>query len=144
MMKMTRPRTAKGNSIQLETLWTLQIKRMWTDEDESSQTDNNNQNFENKHQNFTQWKKEITPFGSLIKGLWANWWLAHWPRDFAQLIIIPLPHSDRKKPPPRGVSLFTMFPHQEAWVRGLPSKNLHQVLRGGSSYSRFLMRGNSK
>jgi len=37
-----------------------------------------------------------------------------------------------------------MFLHQEPWVRGPPSKNLYQVLRGGSSYSRFLMREHSK
>jgi len=49
-----------------------------------------------------------------------------------------------RNPPPRGDFLFTMFPHQESWVRGPPSKNLYQVLRGGSSYSRFLMREHSK
>jgi len=32
-------------------------------------------------------------------------------------------------PPPRGGFLFTMFPHQESCVRGLPSKDLYQVLR---------------
>ena len=47
-------------------------------------------------------------------------------------------------PPHRGGFLFTMFPHQEPWVRGSPSKNLVQILRGGSSYSRFLMREHSK
>jgi len=43
---------------------------------------------------------------------------------------------DRKKPPPPGGGgfLFTMFPHQEPWVRWSPSKNVYQVLRGGSSY----------
>jgi len=58
---------------------------------------------------------------------------------------------DRKKPqPPREGFLFTMFPHQEAWVRGPFSKNLVQFFRGGSSYSRgssytrFLMREHSK
>ena len=28
-----------------------------------------------------------------------------------------------RNPPPRGGFLFTMFPHQEPWVRGPPSKN---------------------
>jgi len=45
-----------------------------------------------------------------------------------------------RNPPSRGVFLFTMFPHQEPCVRGPPLKDLYQVLRGGSSYSRFLMR----
>jgi len=36
-----------------------------------------------------------------------------------------------------------MLPLQEAWVRGPPLKNLYQVLRGGSSYSQFLMREHS-
>ena len=42
-----------------------------------------------------------------------------------------------RTPPPRGGFLFTMFPHQEPGGRGPPSKN--QVLRGGSSSSRFLV-----
>jgi len=46
--------------------------------------------------------------------------------------------------PPGGGFLFTTFPHQEPWVRGPPSKNLYQVFRGRSSYSRFLMREHSK
>jgi len=49
-----------------------------------------------------------------------------------------------KETPPRGVSLFTMFPDQEPEARGPPSKNLYQVLRGGSSSSRFLIREHSK
>jgi len=53
-------------------------------------------------------------------------------------------HIDRKNPPPRGGFLFTMFPHQEPCVRGPPSKDPYQVLRGGSSYTRFLMREHSK
>jgi len=40
--------------------------------------------------------------------------------------------------------LFTMFPHHEPCVRGPPSKNLVQIFRGGSSYTRFLMREHSK
>ena len=49
-----------------------------------------------------------------------------------------------RNPPPWGGFLFTMFPHQELRVRGPPSKNLVQILRGGSSYTRFLMREHSK
>ena len=49
-----------------------------------------------------------------------------------------------RNPPPGGGFLFTMFPHQEPCVRGPPSKDLYQVLRGGSSYTRFLMREHSK
>jgi len=41
---------------------------------------------------------------------------------------------------PRGGFLFTMFPHQEPCVQGPPSKNMVQILRGGSSYTRFLIR----
>jgi len=144
MMKMTRPRTAKGNSIQLETLWTLQFKRMWTDEDESSQTDNKHQNFDNKHQNSTQWKRELLPLAHSSRdfGLTDDWLtnhetLLHSSSSVCLTLI-------QRNPPTRGVSLFTMFPHQEAWERGPPSKNLYQVLRGGSSYSRFLMREKSK
>ena len=37
-----------------------------------------------------------------------------------------------------------MFPHQEPCVRGPPSKDLYQVLRGGSSYTQFLMREHGK
>jgi len=43
-------------------------------------------------------------------------------------------------PTPRGGFLFTMFPLHELCVRGPPSKDLYQVLRGGFSYTRFLMR----
>ena len=49
-----------------------------------------------------------------------------------------------RNPPPRGGFLFTMFPHQEPCVRGPPSKDLYQGLRGGSSYTRFLMREHNK
>jgi len=49
-----------------------------------------------------------------------------------------------RNPPLRGGFLFTMFPHQEPCVRGPPSKHLVQILRGGSSYTRFLMREHSK
>jgi len=46
---------------------------------------------------------------------------------------------------PLGVFLFTMFPHQEPCVIGPPSKDLYQVLRGGSSsYTRFLITEHSK
>jgi len=46
-----------------------------------------------------------------------------------------------ERKPPRG---FTMFPDQEPGGRGPPSKNLYQVLRGGSSSSGFLIREHSK
>ena len=36
-----------------------------------------------------------------------------------------------RNPPPRGGFLCIMFPHQEPYVRGPPSKDLYQVLRGG-------------
>jgi len=52
--------------------------------------------------------------------------------------------SIERKRPPRGGFLFTMFTHQEPCVRGPPSKDLYQVLRGGSSYTRFLMREHSQ
>ena len=48
-----------------------------------------------------------------------------------------------RNPPSRGCFPFTMFPHQEPWVGGPPSRNLYQV-RGGSSYTLFLMREHSK
>ena len=53
---------------------------------------------------------------------------------------------DRRKPPPpgtpplRGGFLFTMFPNQEPGGRGPPSKHMVQILQGGSSSSRFLIR----
>jgi len=47
-------------------------------------------------------------------------------------------------PPPQGGFVFTMFPHQEPCVRGPPSKNLVQILPGGSSYLRPLIREHSK
>ena len=48
-----------------------------------------------------------------------------------------------RTPPPRGGFLFTMFPDQEPGGRGPSSKNLYQVLRGGSSSSGFLIREHS-
>jgi len=50
----------------------------------------------------------------------------------------------KETPPPRGGFLFPMFNHQEPCVRKPPSKNLVQILRGGSSYTRFLVREHSK
>ena len=49
-----------------------------------------------------------------------------------------------RNPPSRGGFVFTVFPHQEPCGRGPPSKDLFQVLRGGSSYTRLLMREHSK
>jgi len=46
--------------------------------------------------------------------------------------------------PPGGGFLFTMFPNQEPGGRGPFSKNLYQVLRGGSSFSGVLMREHRK
>ena len=57
--------------------------------------------------------------------------------------MFPVRLIERNLPPPGGF-LFTMFPDQERGGRGPPSKNLYQVLRGGSSYSRFLIREHSK
>jgi len=45
--------------------------------------------------------------------------------------------------PPREGFVFTMFPDQEPCVRGPPSKDLYQVRRGGSSYTRLLIREHS-
>ena len=53
----------------------------------------------------------------------------HWPKDWR--MSQGLVNTDRKKPPPRGGFLSTMFPHQEPCVRGPPSKNLVQILPGG-------------
>jgi len=76
-------------------------------------------------------------------------WLTYWSKEN------PLPGGVsyllymndiliERNPPPRGGFLFTMLPHQEPWLRGPPSKYLVQILRGGSSYSRFLMREHIK
>ena len=50
----------------------------------------------------------------------------------------------QRNPPPGGGFLFTMFPDQEPCVRGPPSEDLYQVLRGGSSYTRFLIREHNR
>jgi len=71
----------------------------------------------------------------------------HWNWFNIKLIftfLVPSKLIERKPPPRREGFLFTMFPHQEPWVRGppnsfLPSKHLVQILRGGSSYSRFFL-----
>ena len=56
------------------------------------------------------------------------------------------PTWSKEPPPPRGVSylLCHKFPHPEPCLRGPPSKDLYQVLRGGFSYTRFLMWEHSK
>ena len=46
-------------------------------------------------------------------------------------------HQHTHDTSPRGGFVFTMFPDQEPCVRGPPSKNLVQILRGGSSYARL-------
>ena len=69
-------------------------------------------------------------------------------------------YADRKKPPPQGGFILTMFPDQKPCVSGPRSKNLVQITHthththssknlvhifsGGSSYTRFLMREHSK
>jgi len=50
------------------------------------------------------------------------------------------PDIDRRKHPPRGGFLFGRFPNQEPGGRGPPSKNLIQILRGGSSSSGYFVR----
>ena len=49
-----------------------------------------------------------------------------------------------KKPPPLGMFLIYCSLVKNREEEDPPSKNLYQVLRGGSSYSRFLMREHSK
>jgi len=63
-------------------------------------------------------------------------WLVHMGYDSCILI--------ERNPPPRGGFLFTMFPNQEPGGRGPFSKNLYQVLGGGSPSSGFLIREHSK
>jgi len=46
--------------------------------------------------------------------------------------------------PPRGSFLFTMFPDQDPGGKGPPSKHMVQILRGGSSFSGFLIGENSE
>jgi len=58
---------------------------------------------------------------ALFKALRVQWYLA-WPTITGQV--------DRKKPPPRGF-LFTMFPHQEPWVRGLLRRICTRSFEGG-------------
>jgi len=71
-------------------------------------------------------------------------------RIYIKIYINVVTHSyaqddcDWKNPPPPGGVSFTIFPHQEPWVRGPPSNHLVRILRGGSSYARFLMREHSK
>jgi len=54
-----------------------------------------------------------------------------------------LNHIDLKKPPPPGGFPSYYVPSPEPCISGPPSKNLVQILRGGSSYTRFLMREHS-
>jgi len=79
-----------------------------------------------------------------------EWWEAEctlYTHTYTPIYLLSLSlhtHLDQKKPPPRGGFLFTMFPDQEPGGRGPPSKNLYQVLRGGSSFPGFLIREQSK
>jgi len=74
------------------------------------------------------------------------WWfiVSYVSNDNTLSLIHHVWHVDRKKPPPPGGFPIYYVPSSRPWVRGPPSKNLYQVLRGGSSYSRFLMREHSK
>ena len=91
-----------------------------------------------RHDSLTMWDMTHSPCGTWLN-LWDNtlWTCETW--------LIHVTHSNliERNPPPRGGFLFTMFPHQEPCVRGPPSKDLYHVLRGGSSYTRFLMREHS-
>ena len=87
------------------------------------------------------------------EGLVTNTFMSgciHVPRILVQLstnaqrIHVWLSTLVERNPPPWGGFPFTMFPHQEPCVRGPPSKDVYQVLRGGSSYTQFLMREHSK
>jgi len=51
---------------------------------------------------------------------------------------------DRKKPPPLGGFPICYIPSSRTVCKRTPSKNLVQILQGGSSYTRFLMREHSK
>jgi len=53
-------------------------------------------------------------------------------------------HIDRKKPPPPGGFPIYYVSSSRTVSERTPSKHLVQILRGGSSYSRFLMREHSK
>jgi len=74
------------------------------------------------------------------------------PRGTGGFLFIMFPHQEPwvrgppsknlvrvigRNPPPGGG--FSVFPHQEPWVRGPPSKHQVHILRGGCSYSQFLM-----
>ena len=74
------------------------------------------------------------------------WWfiVSYVSNDNTLSLIHHVWHVDRKKPPPPGGFPIYYVPSSRPWVRGPPSKNLYQVLRGGSSYSRFLMREHIK
>jgi len=50
----------------------------------------------------------------------------------------------KETPPPGGGCPIYMFSRHELWVRGPPLKHLIRILRGGSSYSRFLMREHNR
>ena len=76
-------------------------------------------------------------FLSLVWKTQAN----HWTKLMMSTRLTTL---IKRNPPPRGGFLFAMFPHQEPCVRGPPSKDLYQVLGGGSSYTRFFVREHSK
>jgi len=59
-------------------------------------------------------------------------------------VVSPPTIWSKETPPPWGVSYLLCSLDQEPRGRGPPSKNLYQVLRGGSSSSGFLIREYSK
>jgi len=87
------------------------------------------------------WRSHVTHMNEsshTYEGVLPHIWISH--ANVWQSLVTLI----ERNPPPRGGFLFTMFPHQRLCVRGPPSKNLYQVLRRGSSYTRFLMREHSK
>jgi len=79
--------------------------------------------------------------------LFCHIYCAHLWTRVAAIVTASCAVSNRefieRTPPPRGGFVFPMFPHQEPCVRGPPSKNLVQILRRGSSYTRLLIREHS-
>jgi len=92
---------------------------------------------------------QISPtlgLGSLISYKYHQFYLPHnanVTNSISRMMQMP-PTLIERNPPPRGVFLFTMFPHQEPGDRDSPSKHLVRILRGESSRSRFLIREHRK
>ena len=75
-----------------------------------------------------------------IEGIMTIWWTS--PPLILQ--IHSLHQVDRKKPPPPGGFPISYVPSSRTVSKMTTLKNLVQILRGRSSYSRFLMREHSK